>query len=80
MAIDDHNLRRQIAWACFEPHLSETQLIGAIDLLENHFKGDSISHIIHYVSAVCAEFGIDDATRKALYNQFHQMLFDQQRQ
>ncbi|MDD5271862.1 MAG: hypothetical protein PHU14_04000 [Methylovulum sp.] len=66
--------RRQVAWVCFGPYLSEGQLIAAINILEEGFQNDSVSGLITYITRVCSEFNIDTATRKNLYGQFHELM------
>ncbi len=66
--------RRQVAWVCFEPYLSEGQLIETINILEEGFQNDSVSGLINYITRVCSEFNIDTATRKNLYGQFHELM------
>lgn len=71
---DMRKRRRQVAWICFEPHLSEAQLIQAIQMLERSFQLDSVSNLIAYVTKICSEFEIDTSIRKSLYSKFHEMM------
>jgi hypothetical protein len=71
---DMRKRRRQVAWICFEPHLTENQLITAIQISEHSFQQDSISNLIAYVTKICLEFDIDATTRKSLYGQFHELM------
>lgn len=66
--------RRMAAWECFKPHLPETELWQAIRMLDSDHQIDSPTAQIAYVKKVAMTFGIDDAVRKSLYQQFHQLL------
>lgn len=66
--------RRQVAWVCFEPHLTKPQLIEAIRVLERGFQKEGVSNLIAYVSKVCADCNIGAEVRKSLYGQFHELL------
>lgn len=74
MSIDMKKRRRQVAWICFDPFLSESQLVTAIKILEQNHQVDSVSNMIAYITRICSEFGIDDGVRKQLYSQFHDMM------
>lgn len=69
--------RRQAAWLCFEPYLSEDQRIDAIRLLENSFQTESTMGLIDYVNKVCSDFKIDSTLRKNLYLHLNQLLSTQ---
>ncbi len=73
---DMRQRRRKVAWACFEPHLSEQQLVESVQILERGYQTDSVSNLIAYISKVCTEFGIDGEIRKSLYSRFHQMMLE----
>lgn len=69
--------RRQAAWLCFEPYLSEPQRIQAIQILERGYQIDSVSNLIAYVTKICTEFGIEGQIRKSLYTRFHQLMTEE---
>jgi hypothetical protein len=69
--------RRQVAWACFEPHLPEEQRLKAIQILEHGFQIDGVSNLIAYITRICSEFGIGSETCKLLFNQFYKMMMDE---
>jgi hypothetical protein len=77
MSNDMRKRRRQVAWVCFEPYLSEEELLKSIQILERSFQTDSISNLIAYISRVCADFGIDTQVRKSLYSKFHEMMAEE---
>jgi len=66
--------RREVAWICFEPYLSEEELLKSIQMLEREFQADSISNLITYITRICSEFGIDSGIRRPLCSQFHEMM------
>jgi hypothetical protein len=66
-----------VAWVCFEPYLSEEELLQSVQILERSFQTDSISNLIAYISKICAEFGIDTQVRKSLYSKFHEMMSEE---
>lgn len=73
---DMRQRRRKVAWVCFEPHLTEQQLIESVQILERGYQTDSVSNLIAYISKICTEFGIGGEIRKSLYSRFHQMMLE----
>ena len=71
---ETRKLRRQAAWLCFTPYLNDAQRLEAIRILEQSYQVDGVIKQIHYISAVCKRYGIDDNTRKTLNLEFHQLL------
>lgn len=71
---DFNKLRREVAWKCFEPHLTEEQLLTAIRILEQGYQLDGAITLISYIKQVCDQFNIGQQKRKALYLQFHEMM------
>lgn len=74
MTKDVKKHRRQVAWFCFEPYLTEPQLLKAIEILEQGYQTDSVSNLIAYVSKICGEFGIGAEIRKELYAKFYDLM------
>lgn len=70
---DPRKLRRQVAWLCFEPHLSQDECLDAIQILERGYQLDGTMNMISYISKVCNQFNIADDIRKSLYLKFHQL-------
>jgi len=74
MRKDINKHRRLVAWICFEPHLTEPQLLKAIEILEHGYQTDSVSSLIAYVSKICGDYGIGAEIRKSLYGKFHELM------
>ncbi len=74
MRKDRNKHRRQAAWVCFEPYLTEPQLLQAIETLEQGYQADSVSNLIAYVRKICGDYGIGEQIRKSLYAQFHELM------
>lgn len=66
--------RRQVSWFCFQPYLSEEQLVRAIQILERDYQIEGMSNLVAYVTRICSEFGIDMQSRIALYGQFRELM------
>jgi hypothetical protein len=71
MDIERH--RRQAAWLCFSPYLSEEQLLKAIQILEQGFQSEGTVNLIAYVAKICMEFGLDLQNHKRLYGVLHDL-------
>lgn len=71
---DPNKQRRFAAWKCFQPYLTESQLLEAIAVLDLEYQTDSPISLITYVKKIAVKFGIDEAARKTLHVQFHQWL------
>lgn len=72
--MDIRKRRRQAAWICFTPYLSEQQMIQAIQILERSFQIDGTMNLIAYVTKICAEFDIDSSMNKVLYTEFYKLV------
>jgi hypothetical protein len=72
--MDIEKRRRQVAWLCFKPYLSEEQLVQAIQILDHSFQLEGTINLIGYVAKVCMQFGIDLPTHKILYGKFYQLM------
>jgi hypothetical protein len=66
--------RRQAAWFCFQPHLSEDKLVTAIELLEQRFQFDGVNILISYITEVCNQFDIPKDIGKALCVKFFELM------
>jgi hypothetical protein len=66
--------RRQVAWICFEPHLSKEQLIQSIQILERDFQLDDSISLMTYVAKICMKMGIDLQNHKALLSKFTKLM------
>jgi hypothetical protein len=71
---DIRQRRRQAAWFCFEPHLSEEELLEAIELLEQRFQLDGVGALISYVTLVCTQFNIHKDIGKSLCVKFFEVM------
>lgn len=74
MELDMKKRRRQAAWICFEPYLSQMEKIQAIQILEQEFQIDGAIHLLAYVAKICLDFGINLKYRNKLYEQFEALL------
>jgi hypothetical protein len=74
MMKDPNKQARLAARKCFKPYLSEQQLSYAMRILEQGYHIDSATSLIAYVKKIATEFGINEATRKTLHIQLHQLL------
>lgn len=66
--------RRQAAWFCFQPHLSEDKLVTAIELLEQRFQFDGVNILISYITEVCNQFDIPKDIGKTLCVKFFELM------
>jgi hypothetical protein len=72
--MDIKKRRRQVAWICFEPYLSEEQRLQAIAILDRSFQVEGAINIMAYVAKVCMKLGIDLQNHNLLYTQFNQLM------
>lgn len=72
--MDIKKRRRQVAWICFEPYLSEEQRLQAIAILDRSFQIEGAINIMAYVAKVCMKLGIDLQNHNLLYTQFNQLM------
>ena len=66
--------RRQAAWLCFEPCLSQAQLVQSIQMLEDEFQLDGTINLIAYVAKICMQFDIQLRMQKTLFNTLHKLV------
>lgn len=66
--------RRQAAWLCFEPCLSQAQLVQSIQMLEDEFQLDGTINLIAYVAKICMQFDIQLQMQKTLFNTLHKLV------
>ena len=66
--------RRQAAWLCFEPCLSQAQLVQSIQILEHEFQLDGTINLMAYVAKICMQFDIELQMQKTLFNTLHKLV------
>lgn len=74
MALPPSSLRRCAAWATLSPVLDEEAVIAALWLQQEHMRGDSVSDIIRFIDQIADRHLLDAATRRKLYEAYHQAL------
>ncbi len=74
MALPPSSLRRCAAWATLSPLLDEDALIAALWLQQEQMRGDSVSDIIRFIDQVADRHLLDAATRRKLYESYHQAM------
>ncbi len=70
----ENQIRRQAAWATFEPHLEQEQRIEALWMLEKGYQKGDMNTLINYVAKVGERYGLSDEMCKKLYYEYFRRI------